>query len=406
MKLKLKRTITGVTVAFAYLIASAELQAQDPVKIAFGDNTMTLNTVISTFYNYREYPKGTTEKKDKNTFRLKDARLGVEGSIGTDYDYKLMVDFSGIGNTVIDPSAPPMYDAWIRYKGFHKIANITLGYGKVPYSLSSLIEHEWSPYWSRAEIAKGDCFSRRDLGIKLNKSFLKDRVKAIGGIYSGVGEVALVGTNDPSGALEYIGRVEMSYPDKMPESFIDTKTRKVPNFSLGLNGRYSNRNLPTGTSFLDGEVGALLNDTSLNFKVVNGEKLVYGADFNVHYQGFSAQIEGHTIKGTPQLANDPLLAGLPKSASNGYFKAGGWYAQANYFVRPIKTILSVRYDELNTNDLITGLSKHLAASLCYQIKGYASMLRAEFFRNLSQTEATNSSSWGNQWRIGWQLNLQ
>ena len=38
------------------------------------------------------------------------------------------------------------------------------------------------------------------------------------GIYTGVGEVVLTGTNDPSGSYEYVGRVEVSYPDKMPKS--------------------------------------------------------------------------------------------------------------------------------------------------------------------------------------------
>jgi hypothetical protein len=380
--------------------------AQEPVKINNGDHSLTFNGVFSTYMNWRDYPSGTVGKLEKNTFKLKDARFGLEGKIGDEYEYKLQLDFGGFTTSVIDPSAPPLYDANFTYKGFKKFANITVGYGKVPYALSSLIEHEWSPYWSRADISKGDCFSRRDLGVKLTRSFWKDRVKAFAGIYTGVGEAVLAGTNDPSGAYEYIGRMEFSYPDKMPKEYADTKVRTTPNFAIGINTRYANKKLPAGTSFLAGEVGALLSDTSLNFKVVNGEKWVYGADFSVEYMGFSAQFEGHTIKGILQNANDPLLTGLPKNLTNGYFKAGGWFAQANYFAKPIKTIFSIRYDELNANDLVSGLTKHLAASICYRLSGYHSMIRAEFFRNLSQTESINISKWENQWRVGWQLQIE
>jgi len=395
-----------IIIASFVLLFATNIFAQEPVKINNGNHTVAFTGVFSTYMNWRDYAPGVASKPEKNTFKLKDARFGMEGKIGDDYEYKLQLDFSALGNAVVDPSAPALYDASFTYKGFKKFANITVGYGRLPYSLSSLIEHEWSPYWTRADIVKGDCFSRRDLGVKLTRSFWKDRIKAYAGVYTGVGEVVLTGTNDPSGSYEYVGRVEVCYPDKMPKAYADTKVRTTPNFAIGLNTRYSKRNLPTGTTFLAGEVGALLSDTTLNFKVVNGEKFIYGADFSVEYMGFSAQAEGHLIKGTPQNANDPLLMGLPKTLTNGYFKAGGWFTQLNYFSKPIKTIFSVRYDELNANDLVSGITKHLAASVCYQLSGYHSMIRAEFFRNLSQTESINTSKWDNQWRIGWQLQVE
>lgn len=388
------------------LPAAKFANAQEPVKINNGKHALAITGVFSTYMNWRDYPAGATSKPEKNTFRLKDARFGLEGQVGDEYEYKLQLDFGAFNNSVIDPASPPLYDASFSYKGFKKFAKITIGYGRLPYSLSSLIEHEWSPYWTRAEIVKGDCFARRDLGLKLTRSFWKDRITAFAGVYTGVGEVVLTGTNDPSGSYEYVGRIEASYPNKMPKEYADTKVSQQPNFALGLNARYSNRSLPAGTTFLTGQVGALLDDTALNFKVINGKKWVYGADVSFAYKGFSAQFEGHIINGTPQNSNDALLVGLPKSLTGGEFRAGGWFAQANYYSKPIKTIFSVRYDELNANDLVSGLSKHLAASLCYQLSGYHSMIRAEFFRNLSQTESININKWDNQWRVGWQLQIE
>ena len=396
-----------IIIASFVLLFATNIFAQEAPKVNNGNHTVSLGGVFSTFMNWRDYPSGfAAPKLEKNTIKIKDARFVVDGKVGDDYEYKLAIDFAAIGSSVIDPAAPPMYDAYFAYKGFKKFAKITVGYMKIPYSHASDIEHELSPFWSRATIAKGDCFSRRDVGVKLSRSFWKNRINAFAGIYTGVGEVVLTGTNDPSGSYEYVSRVEFSYPDKMPKEFADTKVRTTPNFSLGINGRYSKRNLPTGTTFLAGEVGALLNDTTLNFKVVNGEKFVYGSDFSVEYMGFSAQFEGHIIKGIPQNANDPLLLGLPQTLKKGYFKAGGWFGQLNYYSKKIKTIFSARYDEMNANDLLTGKAKSLATSICYQLNGYHSMIRAEFYRNLSQTESINTNKWNNEWRIGWQLQIQ
>ena len=144
-------------------------------------------------------------------------------------------------------------------------------------------------------------------------------------------------------------------------------------------------------------------DSALEFKVVDGEKYVLGMDISVLWRNFSAQLETNTIKGTPQNANSPLLMGLPTSVTKGYFNAGGWYGTLNYFIKPVKTILSVRYDEMNANDLVPGISKHLAAGISYQVKGYNSMIKAEFDRNLSETESINTHKWVNEYRIGWQL---
>jgi hypothetical protein len=304
-------------------------------------------------------------------------------------------------------------DANITYTGLRKLFNINVGYGKVPFSLNSLVEHYESPYWERPQISKGDFMSRRDMGLKLTRTFWDNRIRAAAGVYTGVGEVILGGTNDPSGAFEYIGRLEFSYPKARNEEIVDMAGLTTPNISIGLNGRYSKRDLPAGTSFLPGETGELLNssDSAMDFKVVNGTKYILGMDISVEYRHFSVQFESDGLKGTPQDPNSPLLYNLPKSATGGYFRAGGWYVQGNYFLKPAKTIFSIRYDELNANDLVPGIADHLAGGISYQIKGYNSMIKAEFDQSLQYNPATmkygeepiNTTKWHNEFRIGWQL---
>ena len=418
-----------VTIIFFFCLLDAHAQEQmgyvdygieglKPLKIASGDNTLNIGTIISGYYDWRDYPKGVTPDLTKNSFDLKDARLDLKGQVGVNYEYHLQLDFSEWGSTYT-PDGGPLDDANFTYKGLSHLSNkninlfnINVGYGKVPFSLNSLVEHYESPYWERPEITKGDFMSRRDLGVKLSRSFWKERINAAAGIYSGVGEVILGGTNDPSGAVEYIGRVEISYPENHNEEVIDTKGLKVPNVSMGLNGRYSKRDLPAGTSFLPGETGDLLNssDSAQDYKVVNGKKYILGADISILYRGFSFQYEYDGLKGILNNPNDPILQGLPKSTTGGYFRAGGWYYTLNYFCKPIRTIFSYRRDALNANDLVPGESKHWAAGLSYQIKGFNSMLKAEFDQNLQQQsnlkygdEDINTNKWHNEYRIGWQL---
>jgi phosphate-selective porin O/P len=384
-----------------------------PFTISSGDNVVKIGTILSSYLDLRQYPAGAVPDYTKNTIKPKDARLDIKGKVGDDYEYHLQLDFAEWGPTYA-PDGGPLDDANFTYKGLRKLFKIKLGYGKVPYSLNSLVEHYESPYWERPQITKGDFMSRRDLGITLERSFWNDKIRFAGGVYTGVGEVVLGGTNDPSGAFEYIGRLEFSYPEPHHEEIIDTKGLTTPNISIGLNGRYSKRDLPAGTSFLPGERGDLVNGSDSaadNLKVVNGEKYILGADVSILYRGFSAQFEMNGLKGTPQNPNDPLLQGLPLTTTGGYFRAGGWYAQANYFSKPIKTIFTFRYDELNANDLVPGVSDHIAYGISYQVKGYNSMIKLEVDHNLQFNSTTlkyggepiNTNKWDNEIRLGWQL---
>jgi len=363
----------------------------------------------------RQYPAGATPDYTKNTIDLKDARLDIKGNIGDDYAYHLQLDFGEWGATYA-PDGSPLDDANFTYKGLRKLFNINIGYGKVPYSLNSLVEHYESPYWERPQITKGDFMSRRDIGIRLSRTWWDDRIRAEAGVYTGTGEVSLGGTNDPSGAFEYIGRVEFSYPEDHNEEIIDTKGLTTPNISIGLNGRYSKRDLPAGTSFLTGETGDLLNgsDSALDYKVLNGTKYILGGDVSILYRGFSVQFETNALNGTPQqYANggiNPQL-GLLYGKNTNYFRAGGWYVEGNYFSKLLKTIVSLRYDEMNADDLLPGVSDHWAGGLSYQLKGYNSMIKFQFDQNLQFNpsnlkyggESINTNKWHNEFRLGWQL---
>lgn len=373
---------------------------QAQISISNGEHNIEISSRISTYYNQR-FLKPGEEERDKNRFRLRDAQLIIEGRVRDDWEYEVQVDFADIGSNntgEIDAENPGLMDAFVTYKGLEAF-NIKLGYSKLPYSRSSITPFPYSTYWQRAQIVRGDFFSRRDVGVTLYKDFWQKRVNAYAGVYTGLGESSLSGDNDASGNPEFVARVDVSYPAPMKNREIDYVHSPIPLFSLGLNGRYANKNLPDGEAFPDGAAG------EYGLKIVDGKKYTYGMDFTFQYKGFSGQFEIHQVNAQPQNENDPLFLGLTPAQTEGRVLAGGYFSQLNYFVKDYNTIVSVRYEQLDLNDLNAGDSKRMSAAIAYQIDGFDAMVKLQYFNNLNDQESLDPLDWNQQIRLGLQFNL-
>lgn len=374
--------------------------AQAQISISTGEHNIEISARISTFYNHRFLKEGENDR-DKNRFRLRDAQLILEGRLKDEWEYEVQVDFADIGSNIsgdVDPENPGLMDAFVTYKGLD-VFNIKLGYSKLPYSRSSLTPFPYSTYWQRAQIARGDIFSRRDVGVTLYKDYWKKRVNAYAGIYTGLGEFSISGDNDASGNLEFIARVDLSYPAPMKYRQVDYIHTPIPLFSIGVNGRYANKNLPDGEDFPDGAPG------EFGLKVIDGKKYTYGMDVTFQYMGFSGQFEIHQVRAGPQNENDPLFLALIPDQTEGKVFAGGFFAELNYFFKDYKTIVSVRYEELDLNDLNPGDSKRFSGSIAYQLKGFDAMIKLQYFNNLNDQESIDPLDWNEQLRLGLQFNL-
>lgn len=231
-------------------------------------HALEITGLLSTYYNDRVLKSGEVDEK-KDRFKLRDAIIQLEGRIGNLWEYELQADFADLAansaNVLPDPENLGIMDAYIRYKGISN-TEITFGYQRLPYGRSSLMPFAFSPYWQRVEYTRGDLFSRRDVGLTLNRSFWNERINVYAGVYTGLGELSLIGDNDPSGKLEYIGRAEFAFPSKQKIRDIDVNLTPEPTFMIGANARYTNKRLPLGEDFPQfarGEYG---------IKVVNGEK--------------------------------------------------------------------------------------------------------------------------------------
>ncbi|MFP9115375.1 porin [Flavobacterium sp. RHBU_3] len=386
------------TVIVSLLVATA---AQAQLTISNGNHVMEISGSASTYYNQRILKEGEYDHS-KDRFKLRDAQLSIEGRVSNIWEYKLQADLADMSaNTSsgeIDPENPGLMDASVTYKGLGFL-DIKAGYGKVPYSLSSMVPFTFSPYWQRAELTRGSLFSRRDAGVTLHSSLWRQRVNLYAGVYSGLGEMALIGDNDASGNPEFIGRAEFSYPARYRYRLIDDRHSPIPMFMIGVNGRYMNKTLP------DGEVFPANTQSEYGMKVIDGKKYVYGFDVSFMYQGFSAQFEMHQIKGEPAKTNDPLFMGYTPQQTHGYFLAGGYIAEVNYHIAPINTIVSARYEELDLNDLAKGNSQRFSPAVAYQIKGFDAMVKFQYFNILKEETTYDALKWKEQYRLGIQFNF-
>ncbi|MEP0479208.1 MAG: porin, partial [Nonlabens sp.] len=306
------------TVYLLFILVTGSI-AQAQLSISSGEHNLEISARLSTYYNQRFLNPGE-EERDKNRFKLRDAQLIIEGRIKNDWEYEVQVDFADIGansSTDIDPANPGLMDAFVTYKGFDPF-NIKVGYSKLPYSRSSLTPFPYSTYWQRAQVVRGDIFSRRDVGITLYKDLWKKRINAYAGMYTGLGEASISGDNDASGNPEFIGRVDLSYPAPMKYRQVDYVHTPIPLFSIGVNGRYSNKNLPEGEVFPEGATG------EYGLKLIDGKKYTYGMDLTFQYMGFSGQFEIHQVNAQPQNENDPLFLGLTPEQTDGKVLAGGY----------------------------------------------------------------------------------
>jgi hypothetical protein len=376
-------------------------QSNAQLTISNGKHILEISGSFSYYYNDRQLKFGE-EDRSKNRFKLRDAQLDIEGRVGSDYEYNIKVDFADMAannqGALVDPENPGLMEATVKYKGFDFL-DVEMGYGKVYYSRSSLNPFNFSPYWQRAELVRGSIFSRRDVGVTLMKNFWKQRANIYIGAYTGLGELSLAGENDPSGQLEYIGRFDIAYPARYRYREIDDRITPIPMFSVGVNGRIMNKKLPAGEAFPD-------NATSeYGIKVIDGKRYVYGLDASFQYMGFSGQFEIHQIKSEPQNENDPLFQNLTPQQTKGYILSGGYIAQANYFIKNIKTIVSARYEELDLNDLVKGKSERFSTAIAYQMSSYNAMIKFQYF-NILKEENIDLLKWEEQFRIGMQFQFK
>ncbi len=364
--------------------------------IVSGNKSIEFSGIVAGFYNYRILKPGEDNFKN-NKFALRNTIFCVNGRVENKWEYEFQVDFLNMSTSISDPENPGIVSAFIAYKALP--VKIKFGYDKLPFSQGSLASIYETPYWSRTQLTRGDFFSRRDAGITLSSSLWKQRVNIYAGAYSGLGETVFVangGDTDPSGSPEFIGRVDVAFPSRYRHDEIDYKLSPIPLIRIGANARYTDKTQPGDNSLPIGVEGIY------GLKVINGKKAIYGFDASIAYQGFSAQMESQLLKLNPANSNDPLYHNTTEDVNKKTIYAGGWQGQINYFWKRTKSIFSARYENYNTNDLVSGDAQRFSAAYAYQINGFKNSIKIHYFKIVTEDENLEPLKWTDQIRVGWQ----
>lgn len=314
-----------------FFLLFAQLYSYAQFSLSKGNDNFQISLRSCTFYNYRFYETDETNLK-KNRFRLRDMQVEFKSKFGNQWKIVLQADLADFASGSTQDEDNGLMEAHVTYLPFNNGPEVKFGFDKLPYSRSSMTSLYSTPFFSRSEVASGDFFARRDVGLTLTQGFKNDRIIFYGGAYTGLGEASLKGDNDASGNLEYLGRVELSYPTKFRYNDIDDKISQRPMFSVGANARYAEKKTDSGVDYV--------------IKTVNGKKKVMGVDFAFQWKGFSFLYEIHKAHLIP---NDTMR--VANSGAN-YINAGGYLCQLVYKYKPWHSVVGVRYDEINPNDLI------------------------------------------------------
>jgi hypothetical protein len=414
------------------LVSFAETKAQ--ISFNAGHHNFEISGAIYGFYNHRfdansrlnsfsPDPLPNNADYNNNRFDLRNAVITFEGRSGRNFEYQVQYNFAKTSDN--DPENPALMDAYMAYKGF-KYVKIKAGYQKLPYSRMSQTSFSYMPFVQRAEIIRGEVFSRRDIGIVLYQDYWNQRVNAYLGAFSGNGESALTGRNDINGKLEYVGRVDVSYPVRLRYREIDVNHSPVPIFQVGVNARYKQRADPRLNDGNDAPFNPNLPPfptvPRYELKNIQGTKRMVGFDLAAQYQGLAFQFEWHQMRVHPGATYLSFLNG--KEAQTNFFKAGGFVGQLTYHAKPLKSAFAVRYDRLLANDLAgsrptddyfggidaldfgkdaanISTQENVSLGYMYFMNGFNSVLRIDY-RWRWRKDLVNNRNAADQIRIGWQ----
>ncbi len=123
--------------------------AADPVEVSVGPKGLVVESADGRFtaafggrmqWDFGGFAGGTTPLGGGTELRR--ARIKSYGTVFSDWNYKLEVNFDTDGKVAVT-------DGWIQYAGFRPIT-ITLGHQKVPFSQQSMTSSNWQVFQERA----------------------------------------------------------------------------------------------------------------------------------------------------------------------------------------------------------------------------------------------------------------
>jgi hypothetical protein len=236
------------------------------------------------------------DSSPRNTgFEIFNARLGVQGGLGTLFGYLL---HGGI-NTVDDKFR--LLDAVVSVSPLPELG-VNLGQFKVPFSMEELLLRQDIKYESRAQ-AVSAIAPARQIGASVSGAFLEERLEYEFGLFNGNGESL---QNDNASFL-YGGRLQFN--NVGPLGFRDEFVVQVGG-SLAF----------SRDSDVDLGLMGPLDPAAGDLAEYAGERLLWGLDLHTSYQGFFLDAEFLRAELKPEPEEGLVLA--TSTAQGGYLQLG------------------------------------------------------------------------------------
>lgn len=340
---------------------------------------LELSGYVVGFYNYRFY-NAAEEKHKKNRFALDFAVLKLDGNMRKRWNYQLQMNYASL----FDPQTSDdfLMDGYISYNSVNDNFEWFNGYMKVPFSRNSLVANVESPFLQRAEIVR-QAFNRRDLGTMMRYSFFNKKINVYAGAFTGLGRTSLAGDNDASGNMEFAGRVEFSYPTRFRKTDYDLTHTRLPLICVAANTRWANKQTNAGDDF--------------KYQTLNGKKMGTGLEADAMYKGIALHAEWMQFTMYPK--DSTFLYKQPTD----HFLATGFIASANYYHKPSHTVIGIRYDMYNPNDLVVGDDENsISYAFNYLMDGTRACIKLQYWQRLKASGVTNFWT-RDQIRLAYQL---
>lgn len=166
MKVKLITALLAASVLSAVNAqAQVKVSTKGGLKVTSGDYEFKFGGRI--MYDYNKAEKN--DIVDEDGFSLRRGRVYASGKIGDDWSFKTQFNTNGDG----------VEDLYLRYGGFGKAANITIGNQKMPFGLEELTSSKDISVLERSAITERYAVGRAE-GVKLHGVMDGNQTYAIG----------------------------------------------------------------------------------------------------------------------------------------------------------------------------------------------------------------------------------
>lgn len=159
----------AATIVFAVFTVAANAEVKVSTKggltVESEDYSFKVGGRIHYDYNKSEL-NGITDEDD---FDLRRGWLAVSGAVGDNWEFKSQFQVDGGG----------AQDLYIRYKGWGKAANLTIGKHKIPFGMEFLTSSNDITVLERSGVTEGYALGRQE-GVSLHGSFGSNQTYAVG----------------------------------------------------------------------------------------------------------------------------------------------------------------------------------------------------------------------------------